>query len=154
MWHKPCRTFHPWCPCIKTRCLSTLGLKLTHGPCFKVCTVPLWTVATFGAVIAGITFYHYRMGIQGTRAPSQYPKRRLSVWFRKVSKPRDLYLELSDRYEIWQAHRQHTFGYWDGAQAANAGVHYLHDQIWNQILQFKVTNIFSSLYMFAWHMVQ
>ena len=19
--HKPCRTFHPWCPCIKTRCL-------------------------------------------------------------------------------------------------------------------------------------
>ena len=22
MWHKPCRTFHPWCPCIKTRCLS------------------------------------------------------------------------------------------------------------------------------------
>ena len=23
MWHKPCRTFHPWCPCIKTRCLYT-----------------------------------------------------------------------------------------------------------------------------------
>ena len=22
MWHKPCRTFHPWCPCIKTRCLG------------------------------------------------------------------------------------------------------------------------------------
>ena len=21
MWHKPCRTFHPWCPCFKTRCL-------------------------------------------------------------------------------------------------------------------------------------
>ena len=21
MWHKPCRTFHPWCPCINTRCL-------------------------------------------------------------------------------------------------------------------------------------
>ena len=21
MWHKPCRPFHPWCPCIKTRCL-------------------------------------------------------------------------------------------------------------------------------------
>ena len=21
MWHKPCRTFHPWCPCTKTRCL-------------------------------------------------------------------------------------------------------------------------------------
>ena len=33
-------------------------------------------------------------------APSQYPKRRLSVRSRKVSKPRDLYLELSDRSEI------------------------------------------------------
>ena len=21
MWHKPCRTFHPWSPCTKTRCL-------------------------------------------------------------------------------------------------------------------------------------
>ena len=39
-------------------------------------------------------------------APSQYPKRRLSVRSRKVSKPRDLYLELSNRYEIWQALRQ------------------------------------------------
>ena len=37
---------------------------------------------------------------------SQYPKRRLSVRSRKVSKPRDLYLELSDRSEIWQALRQ------------------------------------------------
>ena len=24
MWHKPCRTFHPWCLCIKTRCLFIL----------------------------------------------------------------------------------------------------------------------------------
>ena len=40
------------------------------------------------------------------RAPSQYLKRRLSVRSRQVSKPRDLYLELSDRSEIWQALRQ------------------------------------------------
>ena len=39
-------------------------------------------------------------------APSQYPKRRLSIRSRKVSKPRDSYLELSDRSEIWQALRQ------------------------------------------------
>ena len=32
MWHKPCRTFHPWCPCIKTRCL--LNLALTTRECF------------------------------------------------------------------------------------------------------------------------
>ena len=41
------------------------------------------------------------------RAPSQYPKRRLFVRSRKVSKPRDWYFKLSYRFEIWQAHRQH-----------------------------------------------
>ena len=29
MWHKPCRTFHPWCLCIKTRCLYIYGVSLT-----------------------------------------------------------------------------------------------------------------------------
>ena len=46
-------------------------------------------------------------GHKATRAPSQYPKRRLSVRSRKVSKPRDWYFKLSYRFEIWQAHRQH-----------------------------------------------
>ena len=36
MWHKLCRTFHPWCPCTKTRCLLRtvsrgLGLGLGLG---------------------------------------------------------------------------------------------------------------------------
>ena len=50
-------------------------------------------------------FAEFRMmtSWHGRRAPSQYPKRRLSVRSRQVSKPRDLYLELSDRSEIWQA---------------------------------------------------
>ena len=35
MWHKLCRTFHPWCLCIKTRCLLDMSLlmlelKLIH----------------------------------------------------------------------------------------------------------------------------
>ena len=42
-----------------------------------------------------------------TWAPFQYPIRRLIVRSREVSKQRDLYLELSDRSEIWLAHRQH-----------------------------------------------
>ena len=46
------------------------------------------------------------IGNMATRAPFQYPIRRLIVRSRKVSKPRDLYLELSDRSEIWQAPRQ------------------------------------------------
>ena len=45
--------------------------------------------------------FMYRSGMcHGCRATSQYPKRRLFVRSRKVSKPRDLYLELSDRSEI------------------------------------------------------
>ena len=36
----------------------------------------------------------------GVWAPSQYPKRRLSERSRKVLKPRDLYLEMSDRSEM------------------------------------------------------
>ena len=47
-----------------------------------------------------------RLNDKGLWAPSQYPERRLSVRSRKVSKPRDLYLELSDCFEIWQALRQ------------------------------------------------
>ena len=41
-----------------------------------------------------------------TWATFQYPIRRLTVRSHKVSKPRDLYLELSDRSEICQAPRQ------------------------------------------------
>ena len=39
-------------------------------------------------------------------APFQYPIIRLIVRYHKVSKPRDLYLELADRPEIWQPPRQ------------------------------------------------
>ena len=46
---------------------------------------------------------------RGAWAPSQYPKRRLSVRSREVSKPRDWYFKLSYGYEIWQAHRQHRY---------------------------------------------
>ena len=38
--------------------------------------------------------------------PSQYPKRRLFVRSRKVSRPRDWYFKLY-HFEMWQAHRQH-----------------------------------------------
>ena len=41
------------------------------------------------------------------RALFQYSIRRLIVRSREVSRPRDLYSELSDRSEIWQAPRQH-----------------------------------------------
>ena len=31
MWHKPCRTFHPWCVCIKTRCLLPVVITTTFS---------------------------------------------------------------------------------------------------------------------------
>ena len=58
----------------------------------------LWPCHTFGVI---------ELGQHWIRAPSQYPKRRLFVRSRKVSKPRDWYFKLSYRFEIWQAHRQH-----------------------------------------------
>ena len=53
--------------------------------------------------------YSYCLCWKTDWAPSQYPKRRLSVRSRKVSKPRDWYFKLSYRFEIWQAHRQHCY---------------------------------------------
>ena len=37
MWHKPCRTFHPWCLCIKTRCLYVYDMQpqWVHWFCFR-----------------------------------------------------------------------------------------------------------------------
>ena len=45
MWHKPCRTFHLWCLCIKTRCLlmrvcaTTPQSVLTHHPLDKMAAI-------------------------------------------------------------------------------------------------------------------
>ena len=39
--------------------------------------------------------------------PFQYPRKTSYREVLQVSKLRDLYLEFSDRFEIWQAHRQH-----------------------------------------------
>ena len=44
---------------------------------------------------------------KATGALFQYQIRRLTIRFRKISKPSHLYLELFDRSEIWQAPRQH-----------------------------------------------
>ena len=53
MWHKPCRTFHPWCPCIKTRCLysywnDALGLipEMIHSRLALIWSFdPDWPIA-------------------------------------------------------------------------------------------------------------
>ena len=50
MWHKPCRTFHPWCPCIKTRCLFTS--LIWDGKYPKLCQ---------RGVTSGVT-YNFRSG--------------------------------------------------------------------------------------------
>ena len=56
----------------------------------------------------------YPLRLHGSWALFQYPIRYLTVRYRKASKPRDLYLELSDPSEIWQAPRHHC--YWCACQ--------------------------------------
>ena len=53
MWHKPCRTFHPWCPCIKTRCL------LTHWGRDKLALI---SQTTFWNVFSWMKMYEYCLG--------------------------------------------------------------------------------------------
>ena len=57
----------------------------------------------FLSILGRVNMHQVSVGIW---APFQYPIRRLTVRSRKVSKPPDLYLELSDRSVIWQAPRQ------------------------------------------------
>ena len=47
MWHKPCRTFHPWCLCIKTRCLCV------HY-CGTCCMSPEYDIAPILVVISWV----------------------------------------------------------------------------------------------------
>ena len=42
MWHKPCRTFHPWCLCIKTRCLYPADKPLSHDLFIKMNGSATW----------------------------------------------------------------------------------------------------------------
>ena len=73
---------------------------------------PDWTFGTYpGYLIGGLEYFPCNKVLSWRPmicwAPSQYPKRRLIVRIREVSKSRDLYLELSDISEIWQALRQY-----------------------------------------------
>ena len=84
----------------KTTWWVIIGIYFQINYYFSTKLDPLYIVANNTAI------YVTKAHKADHRAPSQYVKRRLSVRSRKVSKPRDLYLELSDRYEIWQALRQ------------------------------------------------
>ena len=53
MWHKPCRTFHPWCLCIKTRCLLLQvlpDLSLPSRAAFNV-LLTLWGWEKMDAIL-------------------------------------------------------------------------------------------------------
>ena len=79
----------PQCTTLEQKCVHFCS-KMVHGGIWERCRV-------------GFVRLVYCLH---TRAPSQYPKRRLFVRSREISKPRDWYFKLSHRFEIWQAHRQ------------------------------------------------
>ena len=60
MWHKLCRSFHPWCPGVKTRCLSS-----------NVISTPL--VEQHDDVMTWNSFPHYRPFVKGIhRSPVDF----------------------------------------------------------------------------------
>ena len=48
MWHKPCRTFHLWCLCIKTRCLLSHWGRVTH-----ICVSNLTIIGSDNGLLPG-----------------------------------------------------------------------------------------------------
>ena len=83
------------------RCLSLWHYNDVTWTCLKTPPIQWQLNCSFNSL-----FNWQEISHQSSCAPSQYPKRRLSVRSRKVSKPRDVYLELSDCSEFWQALRQ------------------------------------------------
>ena len=77
-----------------------------HRAHYDVIVMMLVKVYTGWKACCSIRLLLWPKSMEEPRAPSQYPKIRLFVRSRKVSKPRDLYIELSDRSENWQALRQ------------------------------------------------
>ena len=95
---------------ISNRAPQTYGHAASHCNCYgHVGTAMVDFAGTVFAIDRSKARHHF-MSVTSSLtpwAPSQYPNRRIFVRSRKVSKPRDLYLELPDRSEIWQAYRQH-----------------------------------------------
>ena len=59
MWHKPCRTFHPWCLCIKTRCLF---IYIAEDKQINFHTLVIGALSIY--VFAGVEFYHTSINLQ------------------------------------------------------------------------------------------
>ena len=57
MWHKPCRTFNPWCLCIKTRCLYPLKLRA-------------WIPFTYISWFTGLIFYNNHVYLPWREIPA------------------------------------------------------------------------------------
>ena len=101
-WLMPMRLINPW----SRKTLRTLEINAALSFFCK------WKVATGTGCHWKPAQQPDRMVVhcksaKKSRTLFQYPKRRLIVRSHKVSKPRDLYLTSSDRFEIWQAPRQH-----------------------------------------------
>ena len=78
----------------------------SNGNIFCV-TWPLWGKFTGHRWIPPPLSHPLSTQPKATGALFQYQIRRLTIRSRKISKPSHLYLELFDRFEIWQAPRQH-----------------------------------------------
>ena len=84
MWHKPCRTFNPWCLCIKTRCLCVF---LITNVLYTPYQTSIWyrlyfsILSTFKYVVLVLTLSTWKHA-----AVQNYPEYRLD-WPTSCTKP-------------------------------------------------------------------
>ena len=130
MWHKPCRTFHPWCLCIKTCCLCTRCFATFHpGSCrflwFNLC--PCRVLCRLTLALAGFlsfnpwTFAHeytvYKYELYGPRCPlsekgvelirplTQFAHAGFLLWFTRSPPP------MNGCYDLTLAHAGLVYSY-------------------------------------------
>ena len=85
---------------------QNLNCSIACSTCFKVNNKETPDISSFLGLREGNPPGWPMDSFQRTRAPFQYPIRRLIVRSREVSKPQNQQFKLSYRCEIWQARRQ------------------------------------------------
>ena len=73
MWHKPCRTFHPWCVCIKTRCLYSCDVAPCHLASTQIVgTSDTESLNSLYSFVGGLFHGQYQLPSLGIRTAKQW----------------------------------------------------------------------------------
>ena len=140
MWHKPCRTFHPWCPCIKTHCLLwpcddnlSCGLHCAMCPdsknqCSHVINVTLSTI------------FHWNYDINSSSMPfKETPLKMFSFIARCVDSP------------DWRIQYRPSMAPYTLGQSEIIQIYHWHPDAWKHQFPSRVSfQMHFLFYQFAW----